>query len=198
MWSGCAIAGVAGGSPLATHDQDGRSVKDGRGARHGALLGSRAQHRPAGLLGRRERLGQAPAARGQGWAGGGGLHGVRSQAGRKDGGAVRSWSARAPWGLRAAQRRTHQPPTGLRAPLPLGMPLATSTPAPLTHPASYPYPHRGAHLQACTVIASSAPALALDTTGDGGALLRWHVSTPAAPRKKAERRAAPKFCCAER
>ena len=42
---------------------------------------------------------------------------------------------------------------------------------------------------------SMAPALALDTAADSGALLRWHVSTPATPRKCAERSAAPKFCC---
>ncbi len=38
-----------------------------------------------------------------------------------------------------------------------------------------------------------APALALLTTGLSGELLRAQLSTPAAPRKNADRKAAPKF-----
>ena len=52
--------------------------------------------------------------------------------------------------------------------------------------------------QECTGISSSAPELALETTALRGAELRRQVSTPAAPRKKAERSAAPKFCCKNR
>ena len=46
-----------------------------------------------------------------------------------------------------------------------------------------------------TGINSRAPALALLTTGLSGELLRAQLSTPAAPRKNADRRAAPKFIC---
>lgn len=44
-------------------------------------------------------------------------------------------------------------------------------------------------------MSSIAPALALLTAALRGAELRWQVSTPATPRKCAERSAAPKFCC---
>ena len=41
---------------------------------------------------------------------------------------------------------------------------------------------------------SSAPDDALDTTGDSGALFLAHTTTPATPRKCAERSTAPRFC----
>ena len=55
---------------------------------------------------------------------------------------------------------------------------------------------RGMEWQAWMGRCSSAPALALLTTGDSGAALRPQHSTPAAPRKYAARIAAPRFCCA--
>ena len=55
---------------------------------------------------------------------------------------------------------------------------------------------RGMEWQAWMGRCSSAPALALLTTGDSGAELRPQHSTPAAPRKYAARIAAPRFCCA--
>mmetsp|Transcript_4703 Transcript_4703/g.13936 ORF Transcript_4703/g.13936 Transcript_4703/m.13936 type:complete len:203 (-) Transcript_4703:102-710(-) len=53
---------------------------------------------------------------------------------------------------------------------------------------------RGKLRAACTSISSIAPALALLTTGVSGAEFFAETSTPDAPRKKAERRSAPRFC----
>lgn len=52
----------------------------------------------------------------------------------------------------------------------------------------------GRFLALWTGSTSIAPEDALLTTGDSGAELRWHVTTPAAPRYSAERKMAPKFC----
>mmetsp|Transcript_31378 Transcript_31378/g.50405 ORF Transcript_31378/g.50405 Transcript_31378/m.50405 type:complete len:230 (-) Transcript_31378:193-882(-) len=46
----------------------------------------------------------------------------------------------------------------------------------------------------CTVTASMAPLLALLTTGESGALFLAHTTTPATPRKCADRIMAPRFC----
>jgi hypothetical protein len=42
---------------------------------------------------------------------------------------------------------------------------------------------KNTHLQACTAMTSMAPALALETVALRGDELRWHVSTPATPKK---------------
>lgn len=52
----------------------------------------------------------------------------------------------------------------------------------------------GKFLALCTSTHSKAPAEALLTVGDKGALLRAQVITPAVPRKNALRMMAPKFC----
>ena len=44
-------------------------------------------------------------------------------------------------------------------------------------------------------MSSIAPELDLETTGLSGAEFLRQVKTPAAPRKNADRSAAPKFCC---